>query len=131
VLRPGGRLGLCNWTPEGRTGDLFRALGGYAPPPPGFVEPPLGWGKEAHVRDLFAGTPIRLEFERDTVRGDVFDSGQDAVEFLAATFGPLIMLRATLEQNGSWDALCSKLAALYDHDDAAEYLVVLGRKGTR
>jgi len=31
VLRPGGRLGLCNWTPEGIQGALFRTLGAYLP----------------------------------------------------------------------------------------------------
>ena len=41
VLRPGRRLALCNWTPEGSQGHFFRALGAYLPPPPDFAQPPL------------------------------------------------------------------------------------------
>jgi ubiquinone/menaquinone biosynthesis C-methylase UbiE len=44
VLRPGGRLGQCNWTPEGSQGEFFRALGAYVPPLPAFAQPPLLWG---------------------------------------------------------------------------------------
>ena len=32
VLRPGGRVGICAWTPEGSIGDFFRAVGAYLPP---------------------------------------------------------------------------------------------------
>ena len=65
VLRPGGRLGLCNWTPEGSQGEFFRALGAYVPPPPTFAQPPLLWGTADHVREVFAGTGLQLEFERN------------------------------------------------------------------
>jgi SAM-dependent methyltransferase len=51
VLRPGGRLGLANWTPEGFIGRLFKLMGAYVPPPVG-VRPPTLWGSEAHVGRL-------------------------------------------------------------------------------
>ena len=128
VLRPGGRLGLCTWTPEGIQGDFFRALGGFMPPPPEFAEPPLTWGVEGHVRELFADTGVQLEFERETVLGQPFESGYEAFDFAANAFGPLIALRATLEQTGEWAGLRDRMAALYDPDRGAEYLVVVGRK---
>src|SRR5262245_11125937 len=65
VLRPGGRLGLFNWSPEGSFGRFFRALAGYMPPAPSFAMSPLLWGTEQHVRELFAGTGIELEFARE------------------------------------------------------------------
>jgi ubiquinone/menaquinone biosynthesis C-methylase UbiE len=52
VCRPGGRIGLANWTPEGFIGQLFKTLGRHVPPPAG-VQPPALWGTEAHVRSLF------------------------------------------------------------------------------
>ncbi|MCA1645703.1 MAG: class I SAM-dependent methyltransferase, partial [Chloroflexi bacterium] len=130
ALRPGGRLGLCNWMPEGSQGEFFRALGAYMPPMPDFAQPPLLGGTEEHVRELFAGTGMQLEFERDTVVEDEpFDSGHDAIEFTASNFGPLIMLGGRLEAQRVWGDVRQKLENLYDRRTPGEYLVVLGRKG--
>lgn len=53
VCRPGGKIGLANWTPEGFIGQLFRVIGMYVPPPPGLKSPAL-WGTKAHISELFA-----------------------------------------------------------------------------
>ena len=52
VCRPGGRIGLANWTPGGFIGQLFKTLGRYLPPPAGAQSPAL-WGVEAHLHALF------------------------------------------------------------------------------
>jgi ubiquinone/menaquinone biosynthesis C-methylase UbiE len=52
VTRPGGRIGLASWTPEGFIGELFKVVGAYLPPPAGLRSPAL-WGTEAHMLDLF------------------------------------------------------------------------------
>jgi ubiquinone/menaquinone biosynthesis C-methylase UbiE len=52
VCRPGGRIGLANWTPAGFVGQLFKTLGRHLPPPPGVPSPAL-WGAESHLRELF------------------------------------------------------------------------------
>ena len=52
VCRPGGRIGLASWTPEGFIGRLFKVLGRHVPPPPG-VQPPSRWGVQAHLDELF------------------------------------------------------------------------------
>ncbi len=52
VVRPGGRIGLAAWTPEGFIGELFRLVGSYVPPPAG-VASPLRWGDESYVVALF------------------------------------------------------------------------------
>ena len=52
VCRPGGRIGLANWTPEGFIGQLFKTLAKHVAPPPG-VQPPATWGAEAHLHELF------------------------------------------------------------------------------
>lgn len=57
VCRPGGTVGMLNWTPEGFIGGLFATMGPYTPPPPPGAQPPPLWGSEQHVRELF-GTGV-------------------------------------------------------------------------
>lgn len=52
VCRPGGRIGLANWTPESFIGNLFRTIGTYIPPAPGLRSPAL-WGTEPRLAELF------------------------------------------------------------------------------
>lgn len=52
VCRPGGRIGLANWTPDSFIGQMFKVLGRHVAPPAG-VTPPSMWGVESHVRVLF------------------------------------------------------------------------------
>ena len=43
VCRPGGKIGLANWTPAGFIGKLFKIIGKYMPPPAGVeVAGPVG-----------------------------------------------------------------------------------------
>ena len=52
VCRPGGRIGLANWTPDSLVGHMFKTLGRYLPPPAGAQSPAL-WGTETHLRTVF------------------------------------------------------------------------------
>ncbi|APV48836.1 SAM-dependent methyltransferase [Betaproteobacteria bacterium GR16-43] len=52
VVRPGGRIGMANWTPGSLVGQMFKILGRHLPPPPGVQSPSL-WGTEAYLRTLF------------------------------------------------------------------------------
>jgi SAM-dependent methyltransferase len=60
VCRPGGRIGLANWTPESLIGRLFKVLGRHVPPPAG-LQPPSLWGVESHLRTLFGANASRIE----------------------------------------------------------------------
>jgi SAM-dependent methyltransferase len=128
ALRPGGRLCISAWTPEGAMGTFFRTLGGYLPPPPPFAEPPLLWGSEQHVRDLFAGTGVELEFEHELLDFPRFDSIDHEIEYATTKFGPMLMARRLLEPEGRWDALLQDLRTLFEDSEPAEYLVTVGRK---
>src|SRR5262249_23221720 len=132
VLRPGGRFGLFNWSPEGSVGSFFRAMAGYMPPPPDFAMPPLLWGTEAHVRDLFEGMGVQLEFAREVAPNPSgrFNSGDEEVEHYTRVFGPLKMLRGHMEAQGRWPVLREELARLYEQraNEPGEYLAVVGRK---
>jgi SAM-dependent methyltransferase len=129
VLRPGGRLCVTAWAPEGAMGDMFKTMAGYMPAPPPVAQPPLLWGSEAHVRELFAGTGVAVEFAREHADAPEFDSIDEEIEFTTTKFGPLIMLRRMLEPQGRWPALIDDLRRLIARRPAsAEYLVTTGRK---
>jgi SAM-dependent methyltransferase len=53
VCRPGGKIGLANWTPDGFIGQLFKTIGKHVPPPAGTRSPAL-WGTRARMTELFA-----------------------------------------------------------------------------
>ena len=128
VLRPGGRLGVLAWTPEGGTGTMFRTLGGFMPPPPPFVQPPLLWGSEEHVRSLFEGTGIELTFGRGIAPEPDFPSTAAAVAFMVEKFGPLIMARRALEGTDRWPQLVAALGGALDRHEPAEYLEIVGTR---
>ena len=52
VCRPGGRIGLATWTPDGLIGQMFKVVGGHVPPPAGLASPIL-WGSESYLQELF------------------------------------------------------------------------------
>jgi SAM-dependent methyltransferase len=138
VLRPGGRLAVCSWTPEGAIGDFFRTVGAHLPPTPDVVDPPPLWGDEQHVRELFEGTGLDLEFVRETWEIG-HDSAASAVECYTTAFGPVVEARRLAESEDRWPALRRDMLALFDRLDVsgnervafpAEYLVVTGHRTT-
>lgn len=63
VCKPGGRIGLANWTPDSFIGELFKLMGRYVPPPAGVKSPAL-WGTEERLRDLFGKQLGSIAIER-------------------------------------------------------------------
>jgi len=63
VLRPGGRIGLANWTPDGFIGRLFKVVGAHVPPPAGLKSPAL-WGTQTHLAELFGAHAAQVRCER-------------------------------------------------------------------
>jgi len=63
VVRPGGRIGMANWTPTGVIGRLFKVIGALVPPPAGLQSPAL-WGTEAHLQALFGAQAGDIRIER-------------------------------------------------------------------
>ena len=72
---------------------------------------------------------IELEFDRDVATSPPFDSTDDAVEFITTKFGPMIMAKQMTEASGRWAELRAELAALYERDEPAEYLVTRRTEG--
>jgi ubiquinone/menaquinone biosynthesis C-methylase UbiE len=94
VCRPGGRIGLASWTPEGFLGDLFRTMAKHVPPMPG-VRSPLLWGTRAHIQELFAGTASVEHSVRDfSFR---YKSPEHFVEVFRTFYGPVHKAFAALD----------------------------------
>ena len=135
VLRPGGRIAMINWTPDGLIGQLLKLIGSYMPPAPDYASPPPLWGDEAHVRALFSGSGLQLEF----AYGDNpwhFDSAEAWVAFMETNYGPTLKARERLTGEGRWDDCRAEMVALAERhnrstDDRlhmeARYLITVGR----
>jgi SAM-dependent methyltransferase len=136
VTAPGGQIGLVNWTPEGMIGELFKVLGRYLPTPPDYASPPPLWGSEDHVRDLFEGTGVELEFRRG-YNPFRFDSAGGFISFFETHYGPTLKARERLSAEGSWDDCRAEIVAMAERRGepeadglllSSEYLVTVGRK---
>ena len=136
VCRPGGRIGLVNWTPEGLIGELFKILGKYLPAPPDYVSPPPKWGSEEHVRELFADSDVKLEFARghNPFRAE---SAEAIVTLFETVYGPTLKAREKLSGEGTWDDCRAEIVAMFERRAEpvadgcvfpSEYLVITGRK---
>jgi SAM-dependent methyltransferase len=135
VLRPGGLIALVNWTPDGLIGELFRIMGRYLPAPPDYASPPPLWGDEEHVRELFAGAGLELDFARGHNPWR-FDSPEHWVAFMETRYGPTVKARERLTAEGRWADCRAELLALAErHNQAtdgrlhmeAEYLISVAR----
>jgi len=130
VVRPGGRIGLATWTPDGAVADMFRAMAEALPPPPAIAQPPLAWGDPDHVRDLLADVALEFSVERLPIDPDVDPA--DVVDFYVSSFGPLVMARRALEPEGRWEPLMTRLRPVLERlvRDPATYLLTSGRKAS-
>lgn len=135
VARPGGRIGLVSWTPEGFVGRMLGVLRPHAPTPPPGSQPPVLWGRPEHVAQLLGDRVSELVTERRTVRVDRFSSGTEFREFFKASYGPTIAVYRNIGDDAARaadvDAALDHLAE--EHMDASgvmewEYLLVLATR---
>jgi SAM-dependent methyltransferase len=90
VCRPGGTIGMINWTPGGFIGNLFATLKPYAPPPPPGASPAPLWGDEAHVQELFGDRVTDMQMRRQTVVMDHCANPLEFREYWKRNYGPTI-----------------------------------------
>lgn len=87
VCRPGGRIGLANWVPDGFIGSMFRTVGKHFPPPAGIKPPPL-WGTEERLQELFGDGVSSLETTRRTYVFRYPSAGY-FIEYFRSYYGPM------------------------------------------
>ncbi|WP_372736894.1 class I SAM-dependent methyltransferase [Nocardioides sp.] len=136
VARPGGNIGLVNWTPEGFIGEMFATMKHFAPPPPAGVQPPPLWGSEAHVGSLFGDRVTELQLDRRTWRVDLFGSPSEFRDYFKTRYGPTISVYRSnaedAERVAALDQALDSLAERYGAADGSmewEYLLVRATRG--
>ncbi|MFN8092303.1 MAG: methyltransferase domain-containing protein [Vicinamibacteria bacterium] len=114
VVRPGGRIGLASWTPEGFIGKLFGVVRGFVPPPAG-LRSPMAWGQETRLVELFGPRAADLRTER---KNFVFRyrSPEHFVDFFRTYYGPTHKAFAALDEGGRKGLEQALLALLRDCD---------------
>jgi SAM-dependent methyltransferase len=135
VCKPGGQIGLANWTPESFIGRLFKIIGKYLPPAPGMKSPAL-WGNRAHLDGLFgaAGT-VDAQSRRFNFR---YRSPDHWVEIFRTFYGPVHKAFGALDAKGQAGLEADIRALIAEFNVAkdgtvvipSEYLeVVIAKKG--
>ena len=96
VCRPGGTIGMANWMPEGWVGRFFAVTAPFLPPPPPDTRPPVLWGAEGHVRELFGDRVRDLTFTPHVNVLEIDGEPEDVLDFYRDNFGPTMMVFATI-----------------------------------
>ena len=95
VCKPGGRIGLANWTPDGFIGQVFKTLGKYLPPPAGVKSPAL-WGTREHLVRLFEFEPREMRTEK-RVFNFRYRSPEHFMDVFKTYYGPMLKAFAALD----------------------------------
>jgi ubiquinone/menaquinone biosynthesis C-methylase UbiE len=97
AARPGCKLGLSTWLPDGGIGAMFTMLAPFQPPLPDGAGAPLDWGRPEHVEALL-GDAFELAFETRTST-DTGESGEYFWQFYVENFGPVKTLAGMLDDD--------------------------------
>ncbi|TDF84406.1 class I SAM-dependent methyltransferase [Pseudomonas sp. H9] len=116
VCRPGGRIGLANWTPQGFIGQMFKTLGKHVPPPAG-AQPPSRWGDEEQLRILFSDNIGELTVNRQLFNFR-YRSAAHFIEVFRTWYGPVHKAFASLESEAA-GALERDLSQLLNDNNIA------------
>jgi ubiquinone/menaquinone biosynthesis C-methylase UbiE len=134
VCRPGGRVGLANWTPQGFIGQVFKTLGRHVPPPAGAL-PPSRWGDEQQLQQLFGDDMGAMDITCQHFNFR-YRSAAHFIEVFKTWYGPVHKAFASLEPSAA-AALEQDLIELITDNNVAgaaslvvpsEYLEVVIRK---
>lgn len=134
VCRPGGKIGVLSWTPDGFIGQLFATMKPYAPPPPPGASPAPLWGSVDHVRTLLGDRVGQFTARQQALVVDRFADGAEFRDFFKAHYGPTIAVyRFLADDRKKVAALDADMAALGDRffDDGVmpwEYLIITAER---
>ena len=134
VTRPGGRIAMANWTPEGFVGEMLRAHVAIVPPPQG-VPSSLAWGKEDTVRERFGDGVTAINCTRRKIELRFAMEPADVAELFATSYGPSVATIKATDARGA-RRLRNELTRLFQQHNlatdgttavASEYLDVQAR----
>ncbi len=115
VCKPGGSIGMANWTPSGFIGQLFKTLGGHVAPPPGVKSPAL-WGDVAWLVNAFApAAAVNANLRQFVFR---YRDAKHFLDVFRTLYGPVHKAFLSLDEAGRV-ALEQDILALIDRMNVA------------
>ena len=117
VCRPGGRIVMANWTPDGHIGQMFKIIGKHVPPSP-LMPSPLKWGDDATVRERLKQGIAKLDSTKRLYPMRYPFPPADVVEFFRVYYGPTNRAFSALDGPGR-SALRQDLEALWSLNNLA------------
>ncbi len=134
VCRPGGRIGVISWTPDGYFGRMLAAIRPYRPTVAPGTPPAALWGRGSYVHGLLSSRVSETQTQRRTLQVDRFDSPEACHEYFKMHYGPTIDAYRNIGDNGvlvrALDHELISLAGQYWVDGVMDwgYLLVTARK---
>ncbi|MEU8134421.1 class I SAM-dependent methyltransferase [Streptodolium elevatio] len=137
VCKPGGRIALTNWTPQGFIGQMFATMKPYAAPPPPGAQPPPLWGDPDHVRALLGDRVEDFSAERRQLAVGHFGGPEEFRDYFKANYGPTIAVYRNIaddpEKVAALDQALAELPEKFRLDGDSpvltwEYLLVTARR---
>lgn len=122
VCRPGGRIGLANWTPESFIGQVFKTIGRYVPPAPGLRSPAL-WGTRPHLESLFGADGVVTATSRNFVFR--YRSAKHWLEIFRTYYGPVLKTFLAISPEARKELEADLLGLLDRTNDALDGTLVL------
>ncbi|HTW63377.1 MAG TPA: class I SAM-dependent methyltransferase [Bryobacteraceae bacterium] len=119
VCRPGGRIAMANWTPDGFIAKQFATGNRYVPPPEG-VPPPVLWGDERAVRERLGAYASEIRTTRRTAEFDYPFSPREVVDFFRRYFGPTQVALSRLSASEQAAYLADLEALWSEHNEAGD-----------
>ncbi|SLN48692.1 class I SAM-dependent methyltransferase [Ruegeria meonggei] len=116
VVKPGGKIGMANWTPESFIGQLFKTIGKHVPPPAGVNSPAL-WGSRAWVDETFGTNCDVSSFRRKNFMFR-YRSAEHFLEYFRTFYGPMQKAFEALDADGQ-AALRGDILALIEKFDVS------------
>jgi len=135
VTRPGGRIAMANWTPEGFVGRMLKLTVGYVPPPAG-VPSALLWGNPRTVEERIGAGLSDLRFERRVMVLAYPFGPEETVELFRTWYGPTVRAFAALEEERQRKFFDDLVRLWTEHNTAgpngtrveSEFLAVVGTR---
>lgn len=118
ACKPGGKIGLANWTPEGMIGQMFGVLGRYLPPPPPNAKPPVLWGTPAYLQDLF-GDQVRIQTLQYRNFTNNYRSATHMDDYFRTNYGPMIMAFDAVAAEDQ-ERMANELVSFYESWNTAD-----------
>lgn len=117
VCRPGGRIVMANWTPEGHIGQMFKVMAKHVAPSP-LMPSPVKWGDEATVRERLRNGTKRIDVARHHYPFRYPFGPAEVVDFFREYYGPTNRAFASIDETGK-RALKDDLVQLWKANNLA------------